>query len=259
MRLKKISPVLTGLVHTALRSCEGIRFHPGTTCPSCGGTLSGYDERRKRFAVLLEEDLPGPVHVIIQRSYCHDCGKITEPEEPFYPATRIGSPVVDLCRSLSMTMPCSRASAFLGKMGVLVDRWSVRHYTRMSLPEVPVMEVFGMQIPASIIALSTLPRRGSEPVDPDMDDVLRACNYPFVPFGTPSTRNGDAAATFGLEKQKIIDGFVNGFSRSLGIVFVCLCILASLFSGIASDFPAVLIDLTGLDMEILSIPALGGL
>jgi len=178
VRSRKFPPILINIIHTALHTCEGVRFYASDTCGICGGTLSGYDERKKRFALLIEDDKPCPVQVIIQRSACRSCGKIVVPEEPFYPGTRIGSPVVDLCRSLSLDMPCSRVSANLQRMGVLVDRWTVRHYTSMPLPVIPVMELFGMQIPLSIISLSTLDGTVRDLEYLDMEEVLTACNYP---------------------------------------------------------------------------------
>jgi hypothetical protein len=63
-------------------------------------------------------------------------------------------------------------------MGVLVDRWTVRHYTSMPLPVIPVMELFGMQIPLSILSLSTLDGTVRDLEYLDMEEVLTACNYP---------------------------------------------------------------------------------
>jgi hypothetical protein len=180
MRLRPSPPLLINIIHAALQACEGVRFHPGSTCGTCGGPLSRYDERKKRFAVLVEEGKTCSVHVIIQRSACRDCGKISVPEEPFYPGTRIGSPVVDLCRSLSRVMPYSRVSTQLSRMDVVVDRWSVRHYAMTPLPDVPAMEVFGMQIPISIVSLSTFAGTVREPGHLDMEDVLIACNRPSM-------------------------------------------------------------------------------
>lgn len=180
VRSRSIPPILINIIHTALHACEGVRFHPGSICGACGGTLSGYDERRKRFAVLREEDQPFPVHVIIQRSYCRNCGRMAVPPEPFYPGTRMGSPVIDLCRSLSGTMPYSRVSSSIGLTGVIVDRWSVRNYALMQLPDVISMEVFGMQIPVSIISLSSLAGSVEDKGSLDMEDVLVACNHPSM-------------------------------------------------------------------------------
>jgi hypothetical protein len=180
VKIRKIPPLLTGFIHTALRVCDGVRFHNGSTCRFCGGSLSGYDERKKRFAILIEDNNPSPVQVIIKRSYCRKCGNTPTPVEPFYPGTRIGSPIVDLCRSLSEIMPHSRASRYMRKMGVSVDRWSVRNYALMPLPEVPSVEVCGMQIPVSIVALSSLAATPPLSGTYDMDDILLACKYPFI-------------------------------------------------------------------------------
>jgi len=65
-------------------------------------------------------------------------------------------------------------------MGVLVDRWSIRHYAMTPLPEVSSVDVFGMQIPVSIISLSSLAGFAQEPAGIDMEDILMACNYPSI-------------------------------------------------------------------------------
>jgi hypothetical protein len=178
VKARQVPPLLVNIVHTALLVCEGVRFHPGGTCGWCGGALSGYDERKKRFAILIEDDIPRPVHVILRRSCCRGCGRISVAEDPFYPGTRIGSPVVDLCRSLSVSLPCTRVSSILGRMGVRVDRWSVRNYARLPLPDNPAVDLFGLRIPVSVITLSTLAGSGKETENPGMDDVLVACRYP---------------------------------------------------------------------------------
>jgi hypothetical protein len=212
MRARKIHPILTGIIRTALRTCDGVRFHPGPVCGSCGCRLSGYDEREKRFAVLLEDDTPQPLHVIIQRSCCRSCGRIAVPLEPFYPGTRIGSPVVDLCRTLSVTMPYARVSTYLEMMGVLVNRWSARQYACMQLPEEPSMELFGMQIPRSVVTLATLSESRDEPGAPGMEEILAACNYPSQPLNHPRPGTTDTAAKPGQEdRQKIIREFMSRF------------------------------------------------
>jgi hypothetical protein len=254
MRIRKIHPILTDIIHTALQVCEGVRFHPGPLCSSCGNHMSGYDQRKKRFAILLEDDIPHPLHVIIQRSYCHHCGRIAVPEEPFYPGTRIGSPVVDLCRSLSETMPYSRVSIYLEKMGVQVNRWSSRHYSCTPFPEMPAMEVFGMQIPVSIITLSSIWGTVPGPKAPEMEEILAACNYPSLPFRTRIIDNKDTAVNLELERrQKIIEGFVSRFPRSHVLVFVCFWILANLYTGTASYFPTEFLGFAGPELDELLI------
>ena len=177
MKSRPIPPILINIIYTALQVCDGVRFHSGRVCQNCGGTLSGYDARKKRFAVLFKDGEQVPVYVIVQRSYCHTCGEMFNPPVPYYPGTRVGMPVVDLCRTFSTVMPYNRVSTYLARMGVIVDRWSVRHYATASLPDVPSLDVFGMKMPVSLIALSTLAGSLSGNAQLEMDDVLMACNY----------------------------------------------------------------------------------
>ena len=170
--------MLTGIVQAAIRVCDKTEYHSRGVCRSCGGALSGYDTRTKRFALLCDTDRAGPVEVILHRAYCRECGRILMPEEPFYPGTRIGSPVVDLCRALSRSVSSGHVAVLLDHMGVKVDRWSVRAYCNLPVDPPPTVVAYGMNLPVSIIALSALagePGRG-RPVDGD--DILTACNYP---------------------------------------------------------------------------------
>ncbi|AGB01706.1 hypothetical protein [Methanoregula formicica] len=181
MRLRQVPAMLVNIIHTALVACEDVRFHAGTACPFCGGRLSGYDERRKRFAVLVEDENRVVVNVVVCRSYCRVCERIIDPPQPFYPGTRIGAPVVDLCRTLSSNIPFTRASVYLERMGVIVDRWSVRHYSGLALPVIPSVDVFGMKIPVSIISLSTFAGTSAEPASLDMEEILMVCNIARSP------------------------------------------------------------------------------
>jgi hypothetical protein len=170
--------MLTQVVHSALESCEGAEFFVGGSCRSCGGTLSGYDTRTKRFALLEDETGEHPVEVLLYRAYCHSCGRVWMPEDPFYPGTRIGSPIVDLCRALSLTMSSGQVATRLLQMGVRVDRWSVRSYCTSPFKPPATIQAFGMNIPVSIIALSSLAGNQRDEGPMPGEDVLAACNYP---------------------------------------------------------------------------------
>jgi hypothetical protein len=139
-------------------------------------------------------------------------------------------------------------------MGVLVNRWSVRHYSCMSLQEELPVEVFGMQIPCSIITISMLDGALEEPGDPGMEEILAACNYPSLQFRTSIHDNKDNAANTEQEnRQKIIEGFVSRFPRSLFLLFISFWILANLYSGTASYFPEEFLGFPGPVVEELSI------
>jgi hypothetical protein len=191
MRLRQVPPILVNIIHTALSVCDGVRFSAGNTCPRCGGPLSGYDERKRRFAVLVDKEEENVVQVIIRRSWCRQCERIIDPPGPFYPGTRIGAPVVDLCRAFSGAMPSSRASAYLERMGVIVDRWTVRHYSMLPMRTTRTIDVFDMKIPVSIISLSTLGGSMQGAESPGMDTVLEACEYPSTsPAGPEQAPRG---------------------------------------------------------------------
>jgi hypothetical protein len=170
--------MLANIVLTALQVCEGTEYHVEGSCKSCGGTLSGYDTRAKRFAILCDDEDDHAVKVFLHRSYCLTCGRIWLPEEPFYKGTRVGSPVVDLCRAFSTAMPCGQVARRLGQMGITVDRWSVRSYCRMPYASPPTIAAFGMNIPISVITLSALTGMRSGGGHVHGEDILAACNYP---------------------------------------------------------------------------------
>lgn len=178
MRLLPVPPMLAGIVSTALSVCDRTEYSVSGPCEACGGLLSGYDTRRKRFAVLSEDGKERVLEVIIHRSYCRSCKKILTPEDPFYPGTRAGAPVVDLCRSLAETMPYNRVATRLAQMGVVVDRWSVRSYCRSSLPPPLVVALFGMKVPVSLITLSSLAGMPGPAGRPGSGDILLACRFP---------------------------------------------------------------------------------
>ena len=186
MRLHPLPRVLTGIVRSALRVCDKTEYHVHGACRICQGPLSGYDRRSKRFVILYNDDGDYRIEVVLHRAYCRECGRIWTPAEPFYPGTRIGSPVVDLCRALSRAMSCGQVTARLGQMGIKVDRWSVRSYCSPPFLSPPTIPVFGMDIPISIISLSSLATSLDSSGHTRGDDILAACFYPTVQ-GIPYT------------------------------------------------------------------------
>jgi len=133
MKPPRIPPLIIDIVQSGLLACEGILFETRDSCPVCGGTLSGYDTKKKQFAVLLEGNTRHPVHIVVKRFSCRGCDTICFADEPFYPGTRIGSPLVDLCRTLGATMPFNRVAVNLLHLGIVIDRGTVRNYMHGSL------------------------------------------------------------------------------------------------------------------------------
>jgi hypothetical protein len=178
LKKRRIPPLLSDLAHTTLTSCDGVLFDQSEACPHCGGEISGYDVKKKQFAVVMEGEQKRPVYVLVKRFLCHRCGQISLADQPFYPDTRIGSPVVDLCVTLGETMPYSRVSSSLAEMGIMVDRWSVRNYGQKNRRTVPAVDMFGIRIPLSIVSLSTLAVGIPEGGRIDAAELLAACNFP---------------------------------------------------------------------------------
>ncbi|MCX6691587.1 MAG: hypothetical protein NTW33_05910 [Methanoregula sp.] len=114
----------------------------------------------------------------MKRFSCQVCKKVCFADEPFYPGTRIGSPVVDLCVTLSGTMPFTRTAAYLEEMGIYVDRMTVRNFSRLDVPEIPTADVFGIHLPMSIISLSTLAAGIREGGCIEGTEALAACGFP---------------------------------------------------------------------------------
>jgi hypothetical protein len=170
--------MLSDLVQMTLTSCDGILFDQCGACPHCGGELSGYDVRKKQFAVVMDGEQKKVVSILVKRFLCRSCGQVSLADQPFYPDTRIGSPVVDLCITFGGTMPYARVSSSLAEMGVVVDRWSVRNYVQKNNRIVPAMDMFGVRVPLSIVSLSTLAAGIPEGGRIDARALLTACDNP---------------------------------------------------------------------------------
>ncbi|MDN7023923.1 hypothetical protein FGU65_03275 [Methanoculleus sp. FWC-SCC1] len=177
MKKVLLPPMLIDLVGSALASMDGVTFTERDACPSCGGALTVHDLRKKRFAVLLEDGKRRVIHVFVKRFYCTRCGSLCYAEEPFYPDTRLGSPVVELSLLLAARMPYHRASRLLKAMGIVVDRGTIRNYAARDLPRVPYTELFGVPLPLSLLnlSLSAVGSKGRRVVGAE---ALAACGFP---------------------------------------------------------------------------------
>jgi hypothetical protein len=185
MKQLRIPPLLIDVIQSGLLACEGIVFDNRDACPVCGGELSGYDSKKKQFAVMLEGDKRHPIHVLVKRFSCQQCHAVCFADEPFYPDTRIGSPLIDLCRTLGITMPFNRVAANLLHLGIVIDRGTVRNYMHRSFPEIPTTDLFGIRLPLSIISLSELAARTGEGSRIVGTETLAACGFPSAYRAAP--------------------------------------------------------------------------
>ena len=185
MKQLRIPPLLIDIVQSGLLACEGMVFDYRDTCPACGGELSGYDTKKKQFALIKEIDKQHPLHVFVKRFTCRECHVICFADEPFYPNTRIGSPLVDLCRTLGATMPFNRVAAHLLHLGIVIDRGTVRNYMNRSFPEIPTTDLFGIHLPLSVLSLADLATRFGEGSRIPGTEALAACGFPSAYRAAP--------------------------------------------------------------------------
>ena len=188
MKQFRIPPLLVDIVQSSISVFDRVVFDKRDACPACGGSVSGYDTRKKQFAVMLKDGRPCPLNVFVKRFSCRQCGIVCFADEPFYPDTRNGSPVVDLCRTLSMTMPFHRTAAYLAQIGIIIDRGTVRNYAHRVFPEIPTTDLFGVRLPLSVVSLSAITDtgEGSRVIG---TEALAACGFPSA-CRAPSDRPG---------------------------------------------------------------------
>jgi hypothetical protein len=178
MKKYRTPPMLNDIVQAGLAVCDDVLFDHCGPCPRCGGPVSGYDVKRKQFAILIDDDEKRVITVRVKRFYCRPCESVFFARQPFYPGTRLGSPVVDICNSFSDIMPYFRATAILGQMGVIVDRWSVRNYAASGYRPASTINMFGVRLPSSIMALSGLAAGAHDGKKIEASDILTACAFP---------------------------------------------------------------------------------
>jgi len=178
MKPPRIPPMLPTLVQTGLAAVNGACFDELNACPACGGPVAGYDTKKKVFAIVRDQDQERTIRVRVKRFYCRKCDHIINADEPFYPSTRIGSPVIDLCLTLATTMPVNRAATYLDAMGIIVDRTSCRLYVKKNTRTIPATDLFGIRLPISVISLSTLANRAVEGRPIPGAEILAACGFP---------------------------------------------------------------------------------
>jgi len=188
MKPPRIPPMAVDIIQAALSSMDGVVFSDLAACPSCGGTVTGYDYKSRQFAVLAEHEAHRAIHVRVKRFRCRECGRLCYADQPFYPDTRIGSPVIDLSVTLTAGMPATRAARVLSSVGICMDRTSCLLFARRFPQEIRTAEVFGMRLPFSVLALSNLAAQNFEGGPLMGAEVLAACGFPSVHHTVPDAR-----------------------------------------------------------------------
>jgi len=82
VRPPRVPPMLEALVQSGVLAVEGHVFSRRDSCPYCGGKVSGYDTKERRFAVVLEDGRKRPVNVRVRRFLCTECGQVSPAQAP---------------------------------------------------------------------------------------------------------------------------------------------------------------------------------
>lgn len=146
--------MLPTVIQAGIANLHGQSHTSLDACPSCGGDIAGYDTKQRFFTTLHEPAGDRDIFVFVKRFRCRACGLVSPANAPFYPDTRTGAPVVDLCVTLSKEMSCSRAARVINALGIAIDRGTVRNYASRGFVEPPATEFFGFRLPVSIISLT---------------------------------------------------------------------------------------------------------
>lgn len=178
MKSIKIPSLISSVVLNALSGLEGMEFTLLDRCPFCGGTVRYHDNRKKRFATIINEGEKRIINVLVTRYYCKECGRLCYAMAPFYPNTKFGSPVIDLCMTLARVHPFNHSARILQEMGVVVDRGTIRNFFSRDIPEVSYAKIYGLPIPLSIFYLSDLSSKRKQSRLVTQEDVLKVCGFP---------------------------------------------------------------------------------
>ena len=178
MKSIKIPSLIISVVQNAFSGLEGMEFTLLDCCPHCGGEVRYHDNRKKRFATIIVDGKKKIINVLVTRYYCKACGRLCYALAPFYPNTKFGSPVIDLCMTLARVHPFNHSAKILQEMGVVVDRGTIRNFFSRDIPEVSYAKIYDLPIPLSIFYLSDLASKRRQASLVTQEDVLRVCGFP---------------------------------------------------------------------------------
>lgn len=150
-----IAPMMADMVRNGIAAVDGKVFENLDRCPHCGGNVQPHDLRLKRFATIRKDADTRDIHVRVKRFRCARCGRLCYADSPFYPGTRHGAPIVELAAVLSERMPPGRTAQTLARLGIVLDRATVRSYAGLPLPPITTTQLFGIPVPTSILHLSS--------------------------------------------------------------------------------------------------------
>jgi len=173
-----IPPIIADCIYYAVSGVSDVQFLETSGCPACCGPLISHDLKKRRFSTIKTDNGVTHVYVYIKRFHCRDCGQLCYADAPFYENSRFGSPIIDLCLVLSRSYSYSYTSHILDQLGIVIDRGTVRKIAQRYDHPVKVVDLYGIQLPGSILALSTLGMKSAQSGPLSGSEVLQACGFP---------------------------------------------------------------------------------
>lgn len=170
-----VNPVIADLIYQAVSGVAGVQFTGSALCPICQGLLISHDMKKRRFSTVFQDDKLQHIYVYIKRFHCRECDRLCYSPSPFYDKSRFGSPIVDLCLTLSRNHTYSYAALLMNRVGIVIDRGTVRKTVITYNHEVASTDFLGLLIPQSVLALSTLVTTADPGIPISGSDVLAAC------------------------------------------------------------------------------------
>lgn len=173
-----IPPIIADCIYYAVSGVSEVQFLHTSGCPECSGPLISHDLKKRRFSTIKTPEGITHINVYVKRFHCRDCGHLCYADAPFYENSRFGSPIIDLCLVLSRTYSYSYTSHILDQVGIIIDRGTVRKIAQKYDHQVKVVDLYGIQLPASILALSALGMKSAQSAPLSGPEVLQACGFP---------------------------------------------------------------------------------
>jgi hypothetical protein len=167
------------LIVTALYEVADMTFMDPAPCPVCNDmakkSLLAHDTIKRRFATVIEGDEKVKLSVSVKRYICKHCGQVVFARSPFYPDTRLGSPVVDLAMSLASRYSFYQTNQIMEILHISMSRSAIRALAQSRRWNIATVPLSDLLLPTSLLTLGTL--ANSTPGHLTPEDVLVACGF----------------------------------------------------------------------------------
>jgi hypothetical protein len=167
------------LIIAALCGVSNMTFMDPPPCPICHDgskkMLTDHGALKRRFATVIIGGEKVRLSVSVKRYVCKQCGKVICARSPFYPNTRLGSPVVDLAMSLASRYSFYQVSQIMEALNISISRSAIRNLAQNNEWNITIVPLSDLVLPTSLLSLGTLVSTSQG--DITSEDVLVACGF----------------------------------------------------------------------------------